>query len=169
MILSWGHLSLSRGRLYMSNTLRLFVFLLLTTKVHINSGCVCRVASVDHVHTASVDRPPHPTPLNFPALLTCTAVWNYLQRCSSQHMLCRGPRGNTLPSRLWPQHGSLHPTGSTTQPNCNRACQLWAVWIWSTGLYPYLLMYVLMNSSPVIVFCSLQDKWSLKETLVWIC
>lgn len=56
----------------MTNTLRLFVFLLLKTKIHINSGCVCPIASVDHVHTASVDQPP--TPLNFPALLTCTAV-----------------------------------------------------------------------------------------------
>lgn len=26
-----------------------------------------------------------------------------------------------------------------------------------------------MDSSPVIVLYSLQDKWSLKETLVWIC
>lgn len=26
-----------------------------------------------------------------------------------------------------------------------------------------------MNSSPVIVLYSLQDKWSLKENLVWIC
>lgn len=38
-----------------------------------------------------------------------------------------------------------------------------AVWMWSTSIYPYLLMYVQMNSSPVIVFYSLQDKWSLKE------
>lgn len=76
---------------------------------------------------------------------------------------------------------SLLPAQHFSLQLAMRSCRLWtqihyncdwaqstSVWIWSTSIYPYLLMYVFMNLSPVIVLYSLRDKWSLKETLVWI-
>lgn len=132
-----------------------FPFFFFLNKIHLNSGCVCCLASPDHVHTASLD--PKPT----------TPLWishscSHTQCCFK---LLHQKNGDAL---LW--LCPLHNTSVYIYVSCEHryyktatehVCT--AVWMWSTSIYPYLLMYVQMNSSPVIVFYSLQDKWSLKE------
>lgn len=145
--------------------------------IHLNSGCVCCLASLGHIHTASVDEKPIACFLFLSSahtLLVYTAATEKQEALGQQE---RWKQSNSLPnwqtSLLW--LCSLHNTSV-----CVCSCRLstdtisltlgssTAVWMWSTSIYPYLLMYVLMNSSPVPVLYSLQDKWSLKETLVWI-
>lgn len=50
-------------------------------KVHLNSGCVCRLASVGHAHTASAEPQPPPSSFITSSWSSCvTAVWAWPTR-----------------------------------------------------------------------------------------
>lgn len=160
--------------------------------IHLYSGCVCSLLSLSGPHSHSrwkLSRIPAPSDFFLflahshkhpPTHTLLLMLWNccnrYTESLWSTRALQESPKQSwastvqTSLLALFPaQRLSLQVSTANTNAIHKRLKLTlhMAVWMWLTSISWYLSVYVL-NSSTVIVLYSLQDKWPLKETLVWI-
>lgn len=182
----WEMKETSEEQKSMTNTLSplwcKYCFFLLFVLIHLDSGCVLLSLSGPYPHSLSGSKTHLPLSV-FPFCSHTLLFWTAAsdkQRRSGQHTLCRSEVlfyltgkyhffGSVPCTTLQFAATCVHVGWESRYIKCITATELsTAVWMWSTSIYSYLLMCVLMNFSHVIVLYSLQDKWPLKETLVWI-